>query len=245
MHTLFNGMPFVNDPEAIGKWEFVALTQSIDEYDGKESAYDEDKAFREVYFMPEGKNYWIFEGWTKGVMLFWGGGSEFDYAQRSYEIRDINGKRRMFMQSYEHPDWYIVLKKTSDIAISSDKEIGRRDNIDLPFVSDESVLGGWLPVDFVTKPEDFDPNRKWDYLGLMDMSFHADGTVVRHYHDATGEIEWNDRWTKGFLLDKKHGTASHYELKKIDEVEYLFMEWKMNNYVFNYSEPDYYVFKRK
>ena len=108
---LINGMPFVNDPEALGKWEFVALTSSIESYDGNESPFDPEKAFREVYFLAEGKGYCGFEGWTKGIMLFWSGGKELDIAERRYEIRDCSGERRMFMQTQDNPNLYIVLKK--------------------------------------------------------------------------------------------------------------------------------------
>ena len=242
---LINGMPFVNDPEAIGKWEFVALTDSMENYNGEETDYDQEKAFREVYFMPEGKNYWIFEGWTKGIMLFWEGGNQTEIAERRYEIRTVNGERRMFMQSYHYPEIYIVLKKTSDIVVTDDSQIGRRENIDLPFVPDDRVLGEWLPVDFVSTPEEFDPQRKWDYLALKDINFLSDGTLIRHYEDIMSSQTWTDKWTKGAVLDLRKHTVNAYEIREVDGTEYLFVQWKTGNYIFGYHDPYYYVFKRK
>ena len=64
--------------------------------------------------------------------------------------------------------------------------------------------------------------------------------VVRIYSDET----WEDKWTKGFVLDCKKSTASQYTFKSIDNIEYLFVEWKMGNYVYGGAKPGYYVFTR-
>ncbi len=120
-------------------------------------------------------------------------------------------------------------------------EMGQRDNIDLPFVQDEKVLGCWQSVGFVDNIDDFIPNNAWDDLWRKQIDFKADGSVTRVYGD---EI-WEDKWTKGFLIDCKKSTAAAYIFKTIEDNEYLFVEWKMGNYVYNGAKPSYYVFIRQ
>ena len=62
--------PFVDDPEAVGKWTVLGHWRSRDEfYLGKKpdtEYYGEQ--IREVYFLPGGETYWAY-GWTKGKLL--------------------------------------------------------------------------------------------------------------------------------------------------------------------------------
>ena len=58
------------------------------------------------------------------------------------------------------------------------------------------------------------------------------------------EDEWHDKWSNSVLLDLEKSTVSRYFLKMIGDTEYLFLEWKMGNYVYGGMPPSYYVFKR-
>ena len=119
------------------------------------------------------------------------------------------------------------------------EEIGRRDNVDMPFRMDEKLLGQWKTVGFADSIEAFaGPVDSQDELWLKTVEFCADGTAIRSY----GEETWHDKWTKGFLLDLKKSTASAYSFQRILGTEYLFLEWKMGNYVYGGLELGYYVF---
>ncbi len=37
-----------------------------------------DKGFNEIYFLPGGEKYWIFEGWTNGLLFIHYGGAKPD-----------------------------------------------------------------------------------------------------------------------------------------------------------------------
>lgn len=39
-------------------------------------------------------------------------------------------------------------------------------------------------------------------------------------------------------------TKSKYQIETINEVEYLFMEWKSGDYTYGGKVPSYYVFKK-
>lgn len=74
-----NGMEFVNDPAVIGKWKSIGSLASGEPLSQDALNSNQNTAFgitKELYFLPEGKPYWIFEGWTKGTLLVHHGGSE-------------------------------------------------------------------------------------------------------------------------------------------------------------------------
>ena len=73
---------------------------------------------------------------------------------------------------------------------------------------------------------------------LETIEFYPDGRAVQKYMDD----EWQDKWTKGFLLNLHRTTAAAYELREIDGTEYLFLEWKMGNYIYGGMKHDIYVF---
>ena len=111
------------------------------------------------------------------------------------------------------------------------------DDIDLPFVADPAVLGSWVGVDFVDKPEQFDPQaRRFEgELYLKEMAFLPDGKMPQ---------EWLT-WTKGYVLH--HGgdhTASRYAIKKVGGTDFMFFEWKSGDYIIRHEKPKYYVLKR-
>ena len=67
-HRIANGMEFVNDPAVIGKWKSVGSLEAGEEFSlEKLNASQKGELAEEIYFLPQGVSYWIFEGWTKGT----------------------------------------------------------------------------------------------------------------------------------------------------------------------------------
>ena len=65
--------PFVNDEKAIGKWKYVCSSISRDAYLKDDFYIDEDALMKELYFLPNGQGYWIFDRWSKGVLYHFAG----------------------------------------------------------------------------------------------------------------------------------------------------------------------------
>jgi hypothetical protein len=245
MDLLINGMPFINDEDVIGKWEFYDLIGSQDRYDFTRSRSKiRNKGFREIYFLPNGQRYWIFEGWTKGFLFTHGGGDE-PVICNSYTIEKVNDDMYMFVKvdgdgSTGSESYINVLKKVSGKKYVL-SEIGVRDNIDLPFIMDESIIGLWKTIDVVQNIDDFIMNvPKMNIFWLKSICFIENGTAIREY----GDEKWYDFWTKGLLISMEMITASAYEIRIINNEEYLFVEWKMGNYVYGGAVQEYHVFKR-
>lgn len=229
------GIEFVNDEQVIGKWQNIGwLTGTTD--CSLENLREKDGDFEEVYFLTNGDGYWVFEGWTKGKIFFHSGGYN-PVEEYSYDVADIAGKKHLLIRYEDRTSVYI---KVSDTHYNIDT-VGRRDNIDLSFVMDKKILGRWYGVDFVSDISDFCAKDSYDKMLLEYIDFHTDGTAVQKYMDE----EWHDRWTKGFLLSQHRHTAAKYEIHLSGDKEYLFVEWKMGNYIYGGMKPDFYVFARK
>ena len=134
MKHIANGMPFINDEKAIGKWEYYDIINKQE----NSSLSLENKGFKEIYFLPDGEKYWIFEGWTKGKLLVHYGGDE-PILCYDYNIKDFAGISYMYIEIKEGGDNYIeVLKKVSDKHFKL-SEIGHRENINIDFILDNKT----------------------------------------------------------------------------------------------------------
>lgn len=232
-------IPFVDDEEVVGKWERVAVLELQKSFDPSVEEKETDLGYAEIYFLPQGEGYWIFEGWTKGNLFIHYGGDE-PVQCFSYRIKVLNGQTYLFLDIDEEGVSYIEVLKQVNCRQYSRQEIGRHDNTNLAFVPDDKAVGVWQSVAFVGTPEEFAGVKAEHPLWLRSVKFSADGVAVRNYD---GE-EWQERWTKGALIDEYRGTVSRYFFAERNGEEYLFMEWKTGNYVYGGMEPTYYVFKR-
>ncbi|MBE6809485.1 MAG: hypothetical protein E7521_00300 [Ruminococcaceae bacterium] len=240
MTIIANGMPFIDDKKVIGKWEFFDLIKTRVEFKTDTKNSVTDPIFKEIYFLPNGEKYWIFEGWTKNYLLVHYGGDEPILCYK-YSIEEIDNHSFMFLEINGDNNPHIqVFKKVSNKQFKL-LEIGRRENVNIPFIFDKKIVGSWVAVDFVENIDDFKgmgPLNK--NLWLQNIIFYQNGNVIRKYVDE----EWQDKWSKGVLLDLNKLIVSNYVFKTIDDIEFLFLEWKMGNYVFGGMPPSYYVFIR-
>jgi hypothetical protein len=115
-------------------------------------------------------------------------------------------------------------------------QVGKTDNIDLPFVDDPQVIGEWESVDFVANPADFTPGEQsWgDDLYFKKLTFRENGKTAKRWLT----------WTKGFVMHHGDKTASRYEIRKIKGQPYLFFEWKSGDVTISGMKPYYYVLKK-
>ena len=231
---------FINDEGVIGKWERVAVIEPHQTFEPSEAMAETDIGYGEIYFLPHGQGYWIFEGWTKGHLLIHYGGDD-PVQCFAYRTKELNGQTYLFLDIEEDGISYVeVLKKVSNQHYTR-WEIGRHDDTDIPFVSDDKVIGKWKAVNYVLAPQEFDEKMADKTLWLRSVEFKPDGSAVRNYD---GE-EWQEKWTNGALIDEQHATVSHYTFEVRNGTEYLFLEWKTGNYVYGGFPPSYYVFVRE
>ena len=243
-------LPFENDEEVIGKWEYLDRFPSGEQFNIN-SPKDSRKYhvhLKELYFLSKGEGYWIIEGWTKGCFAIRFGYPSRRYCNR-YSIREINGEKLLFVEMKDDPykisrggkPEIYVYRKVSD-RVYTKADIMVRDKVDFPYLSDEGAIGRWHSCDFVPDIERFDPITPFrgdEELFVSEIELFPEGKAVYKFrNNNTRSIEY----TKGKLLDKCRNICEEYEQRVINGKEYLFTQWKSGDYVFGGEKPGYYVF---
>ena len=250
-------LPFVNDEAVIGRWRVVG------EYAVEEDFFADvslkasttiregglgDKN-KEIYFLPGGQSYWVYS-WTKGCLKLETGDEKW---LSHYHVKEYQGRVYMFLEhkSYEYRRGGIpttLVLEQLDHKAYTNAEISRTDNVDIPYVRDERVLGDWKAVDFLLSKEDFSPSeshRPLDSLYFKHMHFGEDGEITSLYGSEIISGKTKQSWTKGYVLRYWNKTACAYEIVTVDNVDYMIIEWKSGDYRWGGFDTDYYVFVKE
>ncbi len=254
---------FVNDPEAVGKWESVDFVKNIDDFNASKPRTASGKLFlKGLVFYEGGRASFAWKGWTKGLVMHDG-----DKTASKYVIKDIGGTKYMFFEwksgdytiRHRKPMLYVLKKLPADSTkfnnpselyatdkmgpkaeLSPDSRIGKNgriiDKIDYPFVDDPQVRGKWESVDFVKDMKDFDPAKlKWKGdLFLKELIFLQNGRMGQPWFT----------WTKGIVMHAGDRTAPRYVIKEMNGTTYMFFEWKSGDYSVMHRKPQYYVLRK-
>ncbi len=228
-------LPFENDEAVIGRWEIQ---------NGEAMPHSKK---REVYFLPEGKGYWCYKGWTKGFLLYDDG---CNTSANSYSLEQREDGMYMTVEFKSFDYWNggdaetIVLKKL-DSKRYDKNSIAIIENTDVPFKNDVKVLGKWVAHSYIERKSDFSENPTQTNFDpyFKAIEFLPDGECISVYGEEIIDSD-KQNWTKGFLLRKFNHTVCAYEIKTIGGKEYLFVEWKSGDYRWGGFETDYYVFVR-
>lgn len=246
-------LPFEDDPEVCGKWNLLDILPTREHFRYGKPKCGHLAWLHELYFIDGGQSYWSVAGWTKGYLFTYGQKPQESLANK-YTLETVDNHRLLFLEMKDFCDgagvsggtpeiW--VYEKVDDRHYTSRDEIRRYDNIDYPFIADPAVLGTWKVRDLVKQKEDFDPQKQnWaeEELFLKQIEFEKGGGYV----SVTGENTNRKtcRWTKGLILNCREQTASAYEIRLINGVEYLFRQWKSGDYIFGGGRICWYVFVR-
>jgi|GEM_PF-364551 len=249
--------PFVDDPDVIGRWVTVDYVNGPDEFSPGQKRWPWDLWLKGITFYKGGTTNWAWQ-WTKGLLI-----QPYSKTASRYRIKTIDGQQYMFFEwksgdytiLHRKPEYYVLKKEAGNSAEKSDATLPPAqvdangnfivetstneqdrfvDRLNYPFINDAQVIGKWISVDFVQKPEDFTAGEQhWPGdLYLKNLYFFEGGT--------TGG-PWT--WTKGLVLHPGDNTAARYTIKTIDGQQYMFFEWKSGDYVIRHRKPEYYVLK--
>lgn len=238
-------IPFVDDPEACGTWEFLDIVPTREHF-----VYGKPKCWhwvwlQKLYFIDGGHPYWVIPKWTKWKIYTLTGDRD-ELIEHSYIIITDQGRKLMFIEIKMHEDDATelgVYEQTDSSHIASKEEIQICDNTEHPFVVDKKVLGAWKTFDFIRNRNDFTPTRKtWKGgdLFLQRIEFLSDGRLIT----VTKNRESMVNWTKGLELNQYNKTACAYEIIEHEGKEFLILEWKSGDYSFA-GKIQYYVLTRE
>lgn len=237
-------IPFVDDPEACGTWEFLDIVPTQEHFIYGKPKCGHSVWLQKLHFIDNGQPYWVIPKWTKGKIYTLTEDKD-KLVEHPYTIITDGGRKLMFIELKMHEDdamelW--VYEQTSNRHIVSKEEIQICDNTNYPFVPHEKVLGAWKAFDFIRNRNDFEPTRKtWGgELFLQSVEFLSDGRMVV----TTMNRENMANWTKGLELNKHSKTACAYEIVEQNGKEFLILEWKSGDYSFD-GKIRYYVLTRE
>ena len=245
-------LPFENDSQVIGKWQLCG--KLIDESD---LSYLEDAGFdiadKEIIFMPGGAFAWKYF-WTKGMLYRISPKYKFAIPN-PYRILEQNGMRYMLVQFMSDDcidngeDTVMLLYRQIDNVAYTEHQIRPNiDKTDFPFIDDEAVHGEWMATDYVPKLSDFNPDLKYSDdadIYIADIKFLPRGICMRTVRSSSGNINYLLRYTKGVVLNDKEMTAESYQIKVINDKDFLFVQHKSGDYFYGGMTPHWYVFERK
>jgi len=227
---------FVNDEKVIGKWKKIAVVKNKNDY--YSGSFDDEDIFDfdEIYFLPNGEEYWVFS-WTKGILYL---------KDRSMPYEIIDEKLFIGIVDYKtnNVDNYAVYEKVDNKHYSSE-EISIKDNTNIPFVNDEKVIGFWECVDYVRNFNDYEIGKKFwsENLLFTKYVFEPQGKLFVGYNDNDQAL-YPINWSKGVVINKNVSTVSEYTIQNIDGETILFVEWKSGDYTFGGKVHGFYVFKK-
>lgn len=247
-------IPFIDDNSVVGKWEVKGIYAVKEDY--REGIFCNSQGFygqdvKYLYFLENGEEYWGYS-WTKGYFI--SNAYMTGYIYNEYEVEQKDDGTYMLITLREnevcrggHPE-YLLLKK-SDSNKYTAEGIARKDNTDRPFINDERVIGKWLSHSFLGAGWDesgFPYEREAsEELYFKELYFFPDGNAKCVYEDAVFEGEDTVLWTKNYLLRKWNRSACEYEIRTVDGIDYLIIEWKSGDWRYGGYDTNYYVFTRE
>lgn len=232
---------FINDENVVGKWKKLAVVKNKADFALNKFDDADIFDFDELYFLPNGGEYWVFS-WSKGV-LFLKEGPKGQERQLPYDI--IDGK--LFIGVVDAKtnkvDNYAVYEKVDNKHYTKE-EISIKDNTNIPFINDEKVIGFWDCIDYVHNFNEFEIGKKFwsEDLFLTKYVFENNGKLFVGYNDS--DMLYPINWSKGVVINKRVSTVSEYTIKEIDNNTIMFVEWKSGDYTFGGEVNGYYVFKK-
>lgn len=241
-------IPFMDDPDVVGKWEIIGVyAVKADFYDNlfcEKEFYGGD--IKHLYFLPKGEQYWSY-CWTKGYLIDNG---YFGTVYNDYETEQIGNELYMFISLKEYEYTHggkptcLVLKKVDNNHYSAES-IAKKDDINKPFINDDKIIGKWRAYSFLGTKSDFPSDEEpIEDLYFKEIEFFEGGSCRCVYDDAVFEGDDTVTWTKNYLLRKWNWSACEYEIRTVNGIEFMIIEWKSGDYRYGGFDTNYYVFVR-
>lgn len=246
-------IPFVDDPEVIGKWIYCGNRKPTEIFDGESTLTRLPVLQESLYFLPGGGHVWMYF-WTKGILyvvlndfnvIVPNNYRIFMYEGRTYmEIDWLTGK---FGKNAEE-DLIRIYRQENSNSYTESETHPFRDEVNLPFHSDPRVLGVWETVDVIRSRAEYthrSGERKKKSFWIEELKFHERGVCSKTLNINGSALERRFQYTAGILIDRAEEHAEHYWLHAEEDADYLILEHKSGDYSHTGKVLVFYVFRRK
>ena len=148
-------LPFEDDPDALGKWEYIGDLPSETEFCGEECLEKRSNIHLEhLVFLPGGQDVWVYF-WSKGILYITN--SDLNcVVLNKYTLFSYNGECYMRLcYDYEHtiepsiPAAVRIYKRTVKGPLSMNDAYPYKDDINVLYEPDKRVIGVWETIDII------------------------------------------------------------------------------------------------
>lgn len=252
LNTQILHMSFEDDPRVIGKWEYCGNLDPSRSFDGEEGLTKKEVLQDHLYFLPGGENVWVYF-WTKGRLY---------YLLHEFNVIVPNEYRifRSNNETYMAIDWMVdkftnsisaddirIYRQVDTHAYTERETYAFRDDVNVPYVPDECVLGEWETVDYVRNLDQFRSDRRYwpeESLWIVGMIFFNRGLCYKILRHNGVKLDKSFKYSAGVVLDEAWEHVEHYQIRRENDTDFLFVEHKSADYSYT-GKIGYYVFRRK
>ena len=142
--------PFINDKQAIGKWNLIGISNTEEEAVKQEFDNTIKFDFKQLYFLEKGKKYWVIS-WTKNIVYIKG-------RENLYEIKG-NTMYAKILYPDDNSLYMVAVYEKENSKIYTIDEIRKKDKFSGYYKKDYNIMGFWKTVDFLVKKESFNYKR--------------------------------------------------------------------------------------
>lgn len=223
-------------PEIPGEWMCIAYVEKIDVFTPDHEMPADTLFLKGIVFKDKGDAAWVFAGDFR-LAAQWDSENITSLLDRPalYHLKQIDGRSYLFVEWISNdvttlnkiPCYYVLKKSTiqkNTTALNSD------------------VVGKWTVVDFVEQIENFNPKQRSlnSLPPLRKLYFEADGTVWWIYKD---NFKAQKSWS-GDAVDYEPSFPAHFKVLRINDKDYLFIEWISGDVTIRGQKPCYYVLRK-
>ena len=220
----------------LGEWTCIAYVKNIDDFSAEQEIQQKLLFLKGIQFKQKNVAVWIFDDkctytaqWNAQEI------STILESPASYQLKQIHDERFLFVEWISNdvtildkkPCYYVLRKSIiTNHAISSKSD----------------PVGRWKVVDFVKTIEQFDPTNRSMTIEpfLRGMAFLKNGTVLRIFEkNKRQQSQWRDN-----AVDYQSDYPAHFTIKRMEDEDYLFIEWISGDVTERGEKPAYYVLKK-
>ena len=230
--------PFINDKQAIGKWNLIGISNTEEEAVKQEFDNTIKFDFKQLYFLEKGKKYWVIS-WTKNIVYIKG-------RENPYEIKG-NTMYVKILYPDDNSLYMVAVYEKENSKIYTIDEIRKKDKFSGYYKKDYNIMGFWKTVDFLVKKESFNYKR---LQKEMEKDYKIKGLIINPEDNTIMIKNKNNnyilsKYTKGYLFNLQiDNTLSQYIYKKVNKREFIIVESKTEDYVYGKGIEGYYVLEK-
>ena len=240
---------FEDDPAAVGKWSYCGDLPMGSPFKGEQMLEKKDFFLGTLFFLPGGGHVWTYF-WSHGILYYTLTGANM-IVPNEYRIFEYDGETYMTVNwmvdkciNEKAVDRILIYHKEDSCAYTEKDAYLYTDDVNLPFVADDFVLGRWEAFDIIESPDRFSiasgrRNKRSFYV--RELHFFERGMCRKL---SASHMNWLN-YTAGYILNRADAVAEHYEARSIAGEDYLIVEHKSGDYRYLGKIFCYYVFRRK